>query len=119
MDVHHIIIITNNTLSLPNCRCPIFLGRFNYTHTLLREKNIKFKINYSNNEGGRFRDLRPPPPTAESNQVSRAAAAPVPTLLEELVEEILLRLPPAEPDSLVRAALVPPHVRSRLPPPIP
>uniref|UniRef100_K3Z0Z5 F-box domain-containing protein n=1 Tax=Setaria italica TaxID=4555 RepID=K3Z0Z5_SETIT len=34
-----------------------------------------------------------------------AAAAPVPALLEELVEEILLRLPPAEPDSLVRAAL--------------
>ncbi|CAL5091800.1 unnamed protein product [Urochloa decumbens] len=35
-----------------------------------------------------------------------AAAAPAPALMEELVEEVLLRFPPDDPASLVRAALV-------------
>ncbi|CAL5076603.1 unnamed protein product [Urochloa decumbens] len=35
-----------------------------------------------------------------------AAAAPAPALMEEIIEQILIRLPPAEPASLVRAALV-------------
>ncbi|CAL5079048.1 unnamed protein product [Urochloa decumbens] len=34
-----------------------------------------------------------------------AAAAPAPDLMGEIIEEILLRLPPSEPESLVRAAL--------------
>ncbi|CAL5066585.1 unnamed protein product [Urochloa decumbens] len=34
-----------------------------------------------------------------------AAAAPPPALMDEIIEEILLRLPPSEPESLVRAAL--------------
>ncbi|CAL5076602.1 unnamed protein product [Urochloa decumbens] len=34
-----------------------------------------------------------------------AAAAPAPALMDEIIEEILLRLPPSEPESLVRAAL--------------
>ncbi|CAN6165494.1 unnamed protein product [Urochloa humidicola] len=34
-----------------------------------------------------------------------AAPAPSPALMDEIVEEILLRLPPSEPASLVRAAL--------------
>ncbi|XP_066369599.1 uncharacterized protein [Miscanthus floridulus] len=47
-------------------------------------------------------------------------------LLEDLVEEALLRYPRSEPASLVRAAarprlpaLVPQHLRAPLPPPIP
>ncbi|KAL6622694.1 hypothetical protein ACP70R_018680 [Stipagrostis hirtigluma subsp. patula] len=34
------------------------------------------------------------------------APPPPPELMEELVEEVLLRFPPEEPASLVRAALV-------------
>lgn len=44
----------------------------------------------------------------ESNQISMSSAepAPIPALMEEIVKEILIRLPPAEPENLVRAALV-------------
>ncbi|KAF8713940.1 hypothetical protein HU200_027922 [Digitaria exilis] len=46
----------------------------------------------------------PPPPPGDSNQPS--SMAPPPQLLDELVEEVLIRFPPDDPASLLRAALV-------------
>ncbi|CAL5092023.1 unnamed protein product [Urochloa decumbens] len=52
------------------------------------------------------RRKRNPPRSAAASNMAAPLRPPAPTLMPELVEEILLRVPPDDPATLVRAALV-------------